>query len=253
MSALHIERYGHGPNTIVGFHGWGADHQKSFRRVIKRLPDEETTFWGIDLPGFGQSPKPADFTYANVTGQLTAAVDEILEDGQQATFIGACSGSYHVLEMARQRPERTKRLVVTEPLAFYPWFFKIFTRGGFGQLLYDLIFANPVGRRVTQTALEKLKVANAFDVMESFGKLDRTVPIQYLKFYRQLGTADQFSILEMPIVLLHGANTWGVATESVDIWMDVLPDVTPVRVDDVGHLVNQEAPEFVAELLLNGH
>lgn len=249
MTQLYYERYGDGDIKIIGFHGWGADHQKSFAAVIDALPDN-TSFYGVDLPGYGESPLPDLFTYEEVTRCLLEGLDEILGDGESATVVGACSGSYHALEVARSRPDKIDRTVLVEPLAFYPWFLEIFLAPGLGPLLYRVIFDNPLGRLITQWGMHRRRVANEYDVMESFGRIDLEVPYRYLHFYQQLGEVSQYRTLPTPTRLVYGENTWAAVVKSADIWEATIPQLDPTRVEGVGHLVNQEAPSAVVDALL---
>jgi pimeloyl-ACP methyl ester carboxylesterase len=249
MSGLHVQRYGDGSNKIAGFHGWGADHLKSFATVIEALPDT-TTFYGIDLPGYGRSGPPETWSYADVTQMLARGIDDLLDDGETITLLGACSGTYHVLEMARQRPHLVDRLVLVEPLAYFPWFFEAFLVPGLGRFLYKQIFANPIGRLLTQRTMQHQRVANDYNVMESFGRIDLEVPYRYLQYYHELGDYTQYRWLETPTRVLYGQNTWKDVIRSVDCWRETLQNLEPIELEGVGHLVNQEAPDAVVAALV---
>lgn len=254
VEGLYIKRYGRGPRKVVGYHGWGADHLKSFAAVIEALP-ADTAFYGVDLPGYGRSEVPDVFSYPIVTQRLARGLDAIAADRRRegadgsASLVGACSGSYHVLETARQRPDKTDLAVLVEPLAYYPWFLRALLLPGLGKFLFKQVFDNPVGRMLTQRTLSHQRVANDYNVMESFGRLDLQVPYRYLQFYDQLGEVDQYATFQTPTRIVYGENTWKAVADSAGIWENVFPDVTVHRVDNVGHLVNQEAPDAVVEVL----
>mgnify|MGYP006299485207 CR=1 FL=1 len=249
MTDLHVQQYGEGDNKIAGFHGWGADHLKSFATVIKALP-EHATFYGIDLPGYGRSGRPPVWSYADVTQMIAEGIEQLLEPGETITLLGACSGSYHVLEMARQRPHLVDRLVMVEPLAYFPWFFEAFLVPGLGRFLYSQIFDNPIGRLLTQRTMQHQHVANDYNVMESFGHIDLEVPYSYLEWYHELGHFSQYGWVKTPTKIVYGENTWKDVIRSVDCWRKTLDDVEPIELAGVGHLVNQEAPDAVVAALL---
>lgn len=249
MSELNVVRYGSGPKKVIGYHGWGADHRKSFKRVIERLPDY-VSFWGIDLPGCGRSPRPHVFTYDEVSSMLAAALDDIVEDGETASVLGACSGAYHGLEMARHRPDKIDRLVMVDPMAYFPWFLDLLLLPGVGPMLFEGVLGSKLGHKAIQAVLERTGVANAFDVMESFARIDLGAAHRYLQFFDELGEVEQYVTIDTPTVLLWGTNTWSVVHESVPMWVDTLSDIETIEVADVGHLINQEAPDVVIEALL---
>lgn len=250
MTNLHVQRYGEGPRKIAGFHGWGADHLKSFATVIHALPPE-ASFFGIDLPGYGRSGRPQVWSYADVTQMLARGIDELLDDGETITLVGACSGSYHVLEMARQRPHLVEKMVMVEPLAYFPWFFRAFLVPGLGRLLYNQIFDNPVGRYLTQRTMQHQRVANDYNVMDSFGRIDLEVPYRYLRYYDELGHYSQYESVSTPARIVYGEDTWKDVIKSVECWKKTLTHVDPICLENVGHLVNQEAPEAVIDALLS--
>jgi pimeloyl-ACP methyl ester carboxylesterase len=250
MTDINIVRYGTGPKKIIGYHGWGADHRKSFKAVIEHLP-EQVSFWGIDLPGCGRSPRPSVFTYDEVASQLTCAFDDIVANDETATLLGACSGGYHGLEIARHRPAKVDRLVMVDSMGYFPWFLDLLLAPGVGTLLFEGVFSSKFGRKMIQSALQLTGVANAFDVMESFGRIDLGAAYRYLEFFDELGTMDQYRTILTPTKLLWGTNTWGVVRESIPMWAATLPNIETIEVEGVGHLINQEAPEVVIAALLD--
>ncbi|WP_168210408.1 alpha/beta fold hydrolase [Persicimonas caeni] len=250
LDDLNIVRYGSGPTKVISYHGWGADHRKSFKYVIEKLP-EHVSFWGVDLPGCGRSPRPSVFNYPEVASILTQSFDDIVGDGETATLLGACSGAYHGLEIARQRPDKVDKLVMVDSMAYFPWFLGVLLAPGVGTLLFEGVFSSQRGRKAIQKVLEATGVANAFDVMESFGRIDLGAAYRYLEFYDEMGTVDQYMTVNTPTTLLWGTHTWKVVLESVKMWRATLPNFTEVQVEGVGHLINQEAPEVVVEALLD--
>lgn len=251
MSDLNIVRYGTGPKKIIGYHGWGADHRKSFKAVIEKLP-AYCSFWGVDLPGCGRSPRPDIFTYDEVSNQLARSVDDIVADGETATILGACSGAYHGLEMARHRPDKVDRLVMVDPMAYFPWFLDLLLMPGVGKLLFEGVLGSKMGHKIIQRVLEQTGVANAFDVMESFARIDLGAAYRYLQFFDELGEVEQYVTIETPTVMLWGTNTWKVVHESVPMWERTLPEIETIEVSGVGHLINQEKPDVVLDALLDG-
>ena len=61
---MFVEQYGNGPRTFLAFHGWGGDHRE-FAPLAARLPDD-VRLLSVDLPGYGQSPKPPRWDMAEI-------------------------------------------------------------------------------------------------------------------------------------------------------------------------------------------
>ena len=55
---LHTARFGHGPRTFFGVHGWGSTGAQSFQDIARFIPEEDATLLAPDLPGCGQSAPP---------------------------------------------------------------------------------------------------------------------------------------------------------------------------------------------------
>ena len=65
---MHVEQYGVGRRTFVAIHGWGGDHRE-FAPLAARLP-EDVRLLSVDLPGYGNSPKPARASLACMSSAL---------------------------------------------------------------------------------------------------------------------------------------------------------------------------------------
>lgn len=100
--------------TVVFIHGMG-DSAESWREVSALLPDDVRAI-GIDMLGFGQSPKPAWVTY-NIRTQARSAAHTLLGLGltQRPILVGHSMGSLVAVELARRYPLVLKRLVLCSP------------------------------------------------------------------------------------------------------------------------------------------
>lgn len=250
MPRVNVERYGEGPRTYMGFHGFGGEHKKSFSRLLEYAPDD-VSFFGVDLPGLGSSEEPDRWSWDRVSDLLASEVDRIANDHGPITMVGSCSGTYHALEMALRRPEHTRQIVAVEPFAYFPWFFNAFMAPVFGRPLYDIVFASKVGQKLTQAGLRRQGITNDYDVMAAYSKVGAANAYRYLEFYKEAeyrGT-DIFKQIEYPVLLVHGNNTFTDVLKSVDIWASLWDDVEIIALSGVGHQVTQEAPERLAASL----
>ena len=242
--SVHVSTYGDGPRVLVGMHGWGSEHRKSYRDVLEHLPDD-VTFHGVDLPGCGRSAPPPTWSWDAITDQLAARLDT-LSPGQPITLVGACSGSYHALATAMRRPERLQALVLLEPFAYMPWFFRIFTLPVTGSLLYRMVFDNPIGRAATERSLRRQGVSSDFDMVDAFGKNDLATSYHYLKFYAQIPDHRVFAPIHTPVRVVTGQSSWRAIHDAVPMWRELWPDLEAIELAGVGHMFNQEAPERAA-------
>jgi pimeloyl-ACP methyl ester carboxylesterase len=110
---LHYTVAGAGPD-IVFVHGWGS----SRRMWTTFLPDLARQFrcWTLDLPGFGDSEKPAPRWYS--IPNFTAIVAHFI-DGQHiapAGVVGHSMGGMVVLNLAARRPAVVQRVAAINPV-----------------------------------------------------------------------------------------------------------------------------------------
>lgn len=249
MNDLSITTYGDGPRVFVGLHGWGAEHTKSFKDVLRFKPDD-VTFHAPDLPGCGQSPPPEDWGWDALHDHLAAQLDARLAPGRWS-LIGSCAGSYHALEIARRLPARVEQLVLLEPFAVMPWFFGIFLTPVAGKALYDLVFSSAIGKRATQASLRRQGVTADYDMLTAFGARDMQIPYRYLQHYGAITSHKSFAGVSGPTRILVGQNSWRAIHDSVPLWRELWPDLTAHQLEGVGHMFSQEAPERAAALMFD--
>lgn len=108
---LHVERYGYGDEPVVLLHGFGT---ASFlwRHVGPLLAVHGLRVFSIDLLGYGESDRPyeADFGIDAQSGYLDAALTAL--ELRRATIVGLDLGAVVALRLAVDRPERVWRLVM---------------------------------------------------------------------------------------------------------------------------------------------
>lgn len=228
---MHIESYGQGPRTFLAFHGWGGDHRE-FAPLAARLP-KEARLLSVDLPGYGQSPKPPRWDLAEI---VRGIVEEI--EGRrlnEVTLVGFCSGAVVALLVAQQLPGRVARLVMIDPFAFLPWYFRIFVAGSFGRHAYRATFASPLGRRITTGVLRR-RQATDDDFMGAFDRVDHETTQEWLGLFHRVGPVSQFAGLSMPIDIAYGERTFAAVRESVREYRGIWPRARTFELRHVGHL-----------------
>ena len=228
---MFVEQYGNGPRTFLAFHGWGGDHRE-FAPLAARLPDD-VRLLSVDLPGYGQSPKPPRWDMAEIVREIVRDMDE--RDLNDVTLVGFCSGAVMALLVAQQIPSRVARIVMIDPFAFLPWYFRIFVAGEFGRRAYRTTFASPFGRKITTWILRR-KQSTDDDFMGAFGRVDHGTTQEWLGLFHRVGPANQFAGLSMPVDIAHGERTFAAVRESVREYCAIWPRARIFEIRRAGHL-----------------
>ncbi|HEY6403337.1 MAG TPA: alpha/beta fold hydrolase, partial [Blastocatellia bacterium] len=140
---MHVECYGSGSRVYFGLHGWSGDHS-TFAPLAAYMP-ASAALYSADLPGYGRSPAPRRWELAEITDEITRAIAAI---DSQVTVIGNCSGAVFALLAAERLTGHIERLILIDPVAYLPLYFKIFLDKRIGRYAYYSTFANPLGRWV---------------------------------------------------------------------------------------------------------
>lgn len=105
--------------TYVLIHGIG-NSSKAWDDVVKLLPNDIRVI-GIDLLGFGRSPKPLWAKYNAKTQARSVGVTLLkLRLFQQPTLVGHSLGSLVSVEVARRYPLLIKKLILCSPPFYEP-------------------------------------------------------------------------------------------------------------------------------------
>ena len=238
---MHVERFGSGPDVYVGVHGWGGSHV-TFRPLVPHLP-ETATLHAVDLPGYGRSKwHPVD-SASGIAQPIAEYIDSL--DVPQVTLIGNCSGAILGLLTNELVPSRIARLVLIDPFAFLPWYFKVFVNPTYGRIAYHSTFANPFGRWATNLSLKKNRTADS-DLTRSFESIDHEVSLRYLALLDAVASIERFRPVTAAIDIAYGARTFGAVRQSVAMWRALWPQARAHVIAGAGHLPIEEAPAEVA-------
>ncbi len=234
---MHIHRYGHGPAAYVGIHGWGGSHA-TFEPLASHVPPFASLF-AVDLPGYGWSPPPPSWSAASVGEAIAEAIHGL--EVHSVTLIGNCSGAIFALLAASHLRPRPVRLVLIDPFAFVPWYFRVFVHPVFGRPAYYTTFANPLGRWLTNISLKRRRTEGS-DLTRSFAGVDHEVSLRYLQMLQAMHDIDQFSDVCAHVDILYGERTFAAVKQSLLSWVAVWPEARLIRMDGAGHLPIVEAP-----------
>ena len=240
---MHVEFYGSGSRIYFGLHGWSGDHS-TFAPLAAYLP-AGAAIYSADLPGYGRSPAPRRWELVEITDEIAGAIAAI---DSPVTIIGNCSGAVFALLAAERLPRRIERLILIDPFAYLPWYFKIFLNRRIGRYAYYSTFANPVGRWLTNLSLSKHRAADT-NLTESFVSVSHDVAYRYLALLGDLDGVARFIGLRLPVDLIYGARTFGAVKESIALWRGVWPHARCHELAGAGHLPIQEATGQLSEIV----
>lgn len=228
---IYIHEYTSGAQPVVCIHGWGGDHREYAPLAALRPPG--LRLLSVDLPGYGQSPLPPEWNVSSISAQLAEAIEPRLE--RPAVLVGFCSGALFALCIARDHPQLARSLVLIDPFAFMPWYFRLFTWGEFGRRAYATSFQSRLGRRITDGALKRAQHSNE-DFTSAFSRLDASLTLSYLRLLRTARVRDDFASIKLPIDLIYGAHTFGAVRSSIGQLQSIWPQARLHELPKVGHL-----------------
>jgi pimeloyl-ACP methyl ester carboxylesterase len=243
---MHLERYGSGSQVYFGLHGWSGDH-RTFAPLAEYLP-AGASLCSADLPGCGQSPPPQRWDLTTITDEIVVAISEL--GAPAVTLIGNCSGALLGLLAAKQIPNRFQRLVLIDPFAYWPWYFKVFINPSFGKHAYYSTFANPVGRWLTNRSLKRKRTANTH-LTQSFASINHETVYRYLVLLTGIEGIAQFDQLRMPIDIVYGARTFGAVKKSAARWRAIWPQARCWVLPGAGHLPLKEATAALSKIIFD--
>jgi pimeloyl-ACP methyl ester carboxylesterase len=247
---VFVERHGHGPEVYFALHGWGGDRH-TFAPLAPHVP-AEARLYSADLPGCGDSPAPRAWSVEAVVEEVVEAVRlvELMRRTMAArvTLVGHCGGAVFALLAAEVLGEAVGRVVMIDPFAYLPRYFRLFLAGDFGRRAYAATFANPFGRWVTNRTLRGRRAAAA-DLTASFAETDHEAARRYLALYDEVGGVERFRGFAAPVEIAHGEQSFGAVRRSLALWADVLPRARVHRLEGAGHQTIAEAPAQAARVI----
>src|SRR5262245_44981769 len=242
--AMFVERYGRGDRIFFGLHGWSGDHT-TFAPLINYLPPDATLFCA-DLPGCGRTQPPGEWRLEVLAREIAAEISKL--DSQPVTVIGNCSGAILALAAMPLMADRVNRLILIDPFAFAPWYFKLFVATPFGKYAYYSTFANPVGRWITNLSLRRHRT-DASDLTVSFRAVDHSASYNYLRVLCAIDGIESFAWIQRPIDIVCGERTFKAIKRSVGMWRGVWPHARVFELEGAGHLPIEEATEDLGRIV----
>ncbi|HMA22655.1 MAG TPA: alpha/beta hydrolase [Gemmatimonadaceae bacterium] len=255
-----MERYGHGGAPIVLVHGFGTC-SFLWRDVGPVLAMANRTAFAVDLFGYGESDRPFDaqFGIAAQSDYLDHALTALRLS--KATVVGIDLGGAVAMHLAFNRPERVERLVLVNPIAF------------------DDVPADDIKTMQRNTARFAFRISRGVlgaaplirDLLERSVSNKENVPdgliARYLAPYvgedglnhllalaRSVTDEDMLDVelgqLDCPTLIVWGDQDPFVSPKLGDTLADTIPGSRLVRLPGTGRLVPEEAPDTLANMIL---
>src|SRR5689334_6132556 len=258
--SMHVERFGHGGAPILLVHGFGTS-SFLWRNVAPIIAGANRTAFAVDLFGYGESDRPFDADYG------IAAQAEYLDRAltalrlARAVVVGVDLGAAVGIRLAATRPERVERLVLVNPIA------------GDDVPAGDIKTLNRnTGRFALRVSRGVLGAAPLLSDLLSNSVADREhmpdrLVARYLAPYvghagvehllslaRAVDEEDMQEIdlehLDVPTLIVWGDQDAFVGATMADRPAEEIPGARVVRMPGIGRLVPEEAPDTLANLIL---
>ncbi len=254
---VYTEQTGQG-EPVVLIHGFGASSY-SWRKVMPGLADQYRVV-ALDLFGFGwteRSENGRSFTRDDQVELVLGVMDALGID--RAHIVGHSYGGSITMALAADHPERVKSMVLVDSAAVdYPmlrrkWFSRvslfnwIYVRGlalrtGTAERVFERAYYDEalVTEELVEAYLDRLRLEGA---ARGYRSLSRPLPAS--QWPREIRYQD----LEIPTLVLWGAQDQVVGPEVGSFHCGLVPDCRFVAIEGAGHSPMEERPaEFVEEV-----
>ena len=245
LTGTPVAVYGEGPVSYLGLHGWGADH-RTFAPLEPFLPSNIQLLCP-DFPGCGGLAPPREWTIDCVIEETARTLKEqSLVD--PPTIIGSCLGAVFALEMLQLGVISTQRLVIIDPLIFFPMYLRVFLLGKFGKGAYRASMETGVGR-IMANLISRTNRSSDVDMTASLKDIDHDSAYCYLKMMTDLPNPQRYSSLELAVDIIYGEETFRFARKSSKALKAIWEHANEHQVPKASHLPIIEQTEFTARLI----
>lgn len=226
--------------TIVFLHGW-RQNMDSWKQVMEPLCQKGYTVYALDLPGFGESPRPHDTwgipEYANL---VQACITQLNLD--QVVIVGHSFGGRIGIYLTVHMPQHVSQLVLVNSAGFKSKRNLLGTTLGFGRKILESVGLHRVATYAKKVAYT---MVDASDYQASQGMQDifrATVGFDLTK---------EMSQITKPTLIIHGRNDPTVSIADAQRMHTTIPQSIFKELPNVGHFAHQEKPLLVSSLIHN--
>jgi pimeloyl-ACP methyl ester carboxylesterase len=258
--SMHVERYGHGGAPILLVHGFGTC-SFLWRNVAPVLAMANRTAFAIDLFGHGESDRPFDAQYG--IGAQSDYLDRALTALRltKATVVGVDLGGAVATHLAYNRPDRVERMILVNAIGFDDipaddikqlqrntgrYALRI-SRGvlGAAPLMRELLEASVADKAAMPDAL----IARYLAPYVGQDGLNHLLTLARAVDDEDMAEVDLGQI-DCPTLVVWGDQDPFVSPKLGEKLADTIPGSRLVRLPGTGRLVPEEAPETLANMIL---
>jgi len=251
---LHCTEAGSGPPVLL-LHGL-FDSQNTWSAILPIIARQMRAY-AVDLPGFGQTPLPADWG-ASLSGMMDAVMKCLDQQHiSQTSLVGSSMGGSLALGIAGRYPERVSKIVLLNPygLPILPTAAKA-ARGFLAYCMNDTILKQCARAIYARSLYRADLISEALieRIVAPFRTLKRRKDV--VRFLQGISIEE---IMEMdarlpqivqPTLLIWGKeDRWLSAAHGLRL-ADRLPHSQILQLADCGHLPQMDRPQAVAAALL---
>lgn len=252
---LHFVRWGdRGPRVIL-IHAIGFDHRSW--EPIAPLLREEYQLVALDLPGHGESEKPAgvDYGLRSLGARVVRFMDEM--GWEDAILVGNSLGGGTSLAVTLQAPERVRGLALVNSVAFRQGLPLL---GRLGLLpLVPLVSCYAPGLAV-RLGLESVRGAWGSVTQDrcracgvylrsSEGRAAFFTALRALYGQDLDRMSEHYHEIRCPTLVLHGERDPLIRVSHAERLAKTIPGAELVRIPRCGHFAQEERPDVVAREL----
>ena len=248
---------GAGP-PVVFVHGLAGNWQNWIENLTRVA--QERRVLALDLPGFGQSERPAERITMNGYGRTVDAFADALDLGEIAV-VGNSMGGFVAAETAIQFPERVERLVLvsaagitTTTLRREPvmvWGRIAALAGARGAAEKRMAITRPRLRHAVFAAIMRhpslLAPETLWEISDGAGRKAFTPALEAILDY---DFRDRLGDIRVPTLIVWGENDMLIPVKDAAEYERQIPAARKVVLEDTGHVSMIERPPTFNRLLL---
>lgn len=234
---------GDGPNVVVLHHSSGSLGWIPFYEALSR----NFTVTVPDLPGYGQSERPA---WAREPRDIAILVDRFLAKvaPEDVVLVGLGFGGFIAAELASMHQERLASLVLVGAAGLQPDEGEILD-----QMLIDYAEYMSAGFRDEERYREMFGEEVAKEVRELWDfSREMTARLSWKPYMFNRRLPQVLGEVGTPTLVVYGGEERVIPLACARQYADVLPNATLEIVEGAGHYLDYEEPEALATLIA-GH
>jgi len=228
--------YGSG-KPIICIHGW-LENRKCFRYQSYKNFLKDYKVIALDLPGFGGSSDPKEFTFEEITKIIDGFAEEL--GLESFDIIGQCMGTDFVLDYAIRYPQKVSKVILVEPMIYFPWWFKALLIPKINKGIMKAF----INYKMLSRIMNKYRPIKGFrrdmQRMKSLQKANVNSALQYVKLLRNYSKGNQeerIKEIRKDVVIVSGGKTFRQVKKSIRILKEIFNEANHIEDKEKNHFI----------------